>query len=116
MGKKSKTKGKVGEREAAAKLSHLLGTKVERSQQYKGGQHSADLSGAGRLHPEVKRTERLNLYDAMSQAANDAGANNLPIVIHRRNRQPWLFICYLDDLTNVAQEVTRIRKGHTGDK
>ena len=109
MGKKSKTKGKTGELEASAKLGELLGVPVARSQQYKGGQHSADLDLPGRLHFEVKRAERLNVYDAMTQAATDAG-DNLPIVVHRRNRQPWVVICYLDDLVDVAGEVTRIKR------
>jgi len=109
MGRKSKTKGKVGELEASAKLGQVLGVPVARSQQYKGAADSADLQGTGRLHVEVKRCERLNLYDAMAQAANDAG-DNLPIVLHRRNRQPWVFVCYLDDLVNVAAEVQRIRR------
>jgi len=107
MGKSQREKGKRGEREAARELTRLLGVPVTRSQQYKGGQHSADLVGAAGLHVEVKRTERLRLYEAMEQAAEDAG-ENAPIVLHRRNGKRWLAILYLDDIVEVAEVIGEI--------
>jgi len=91
----------------ARELTRLLGVPVTRSQQYKGGQHSADLIGAVGLHFEVKRTERLRLYQAMEQAAKDAGENT-PIVLHRRNGKRWLAIVYLDDIVEVAGVIGEI--------
>ena len=109
MGLLSKRKGKRGELEAARELGNLLGADVSRSQQYKGGQHSADLAGAGSLHTEVKRCERLSLYAALDQATNDAGEDKTPIVLHRRNRRQWVAIVWLDDLADVAEAVMSIK-------
>ena len=91
MGKRAREKGKRGEREAARELGELLGTPVTRAQQFKGGQHSADLDGAIGLHLEVKRTERLRLYPALEQAESQAG-ENCPVVVHRRNGKRWVAI------------------------
>ena len=82
MGKSQRDKGKRGEREAAKVLSNLLGVDVTRSQQYKGNAGAADLDSPLGLHFEVKRTERLNLYDAMEQADDDAGEGVNARVMH----------------------------------
>jgi len=102
MGKSQRDKGKRGELEASHKLSEVLGVPVWRSQQYHGAAGSADLAGVDGLHFEVKRTERLSLYDAIEQAAGDCG-DDLPVVIHRRNRKPWLVIMYLEDVGDFVQ-------------
>jgi hypothetical protein len=85
-------KGKVGEREWRDELRAEGYLKSCRGQQYSGNSDSPDvvcpeLSG---FHFEVKRVEKLNLYNAMAQARRDAGNVKLPIVAHRRNREPWL--------------------------
>ena len=102
MGKAQRDKGKRGELEASHKLSELLGVPVRRSQQYHGAAGSADLAGVDGLHFEVKRTERLNLYDALEQAAGDCG-DDIPVVIHRRNSKPWVAIIYLDSADRFVQ-------------
>ena len=109
MGKSQRDKGKRGEREAASKLSQIFGRPVARSQQFKGGQHSADLDNTPGLHVEVKRCERLRLYDALQQAADD-GADDIPLVLHRANRRPWIAIAYLDDLTDLADQIRKLRE------
>lgn len=95
---KSRNKGKIGERELARLLS-AEGFEARRGVQFRGGADSPDvicpcLPG---IHFEVKRTERLRLYDALAQARHDAG-NKLPIVAHRTNASPWVAIL---DLTNL---------------
>ena len=54
------------------------------------------------LHIEVKRTERLNLYDALEQAIDDMAEDDIPVVLHRRNHKPWVAIVRLDDLPRLA--------------
>lgn len=108
MGKMSRTKGKVGEREAAKELSRILDRDVTRSQQYKGAEHSADLANTGKLHFEVKRIERFNLYDALEQADHDRGENSIPVVLHRRNRKPWVCVIYLDDVNSFVEEMVNL--------
>jgi hypothetical protein len=49
------------------------------------------------LFVEVKYCERLNVYDALETAAEQSGGK-ISILVWRRKRKPWLFICYLRDL------------------
>jgi hypothetical protein len=65
----SRRKGAVGERETAAKLNEVLGTRFHRGRQYHGWPESPDLAGdLPGLHLDVKRCERLSLYPAMAKA------------------------------------------------
>lgn len=43
--------------------------------------------------------ERLNVSEAMQQAINDA-SGRVPVVAHRRNREPWLVTMRLEDWIN----------------
>lgn len=92
----SRNKGAVGERELAAKLSEY-GYKCRRGQQYSGANGDADVVGLPGVHIECKRVEKLNLYDAMSQAARDAKDSETPVVFHRKNNKGWLVTLRLDD-------------------
>ncbi len=96
----SRTKGKVGELEFAALLRAQGYTEARRGQQYRGGGDSPDVVGVPGVHHEVKRTERLALYDAVDQARRDAADGAMPVVAHRCNndkrrgscRGEWLFV------------------------
>lgn len=105
MGITSRNKGKRGEREAAAELSRLFGVEARRGRQYQGGDESpdvvADIPG---VHVEVKRTEKLSVYEAVEQAVSEGG-DNLPLVLHRRNNKPWLAVVRLDDLPQLAVQL-----------
>ena len=97
MGKLSRNKGKRYERELANYLSDN-GFPSRRGQQFSGGGDSPDVvSEEFPFHIEAKRTERLMLYDAMSQSIRDAG-DKPPCVIHRKNNSESMFTCRLDDL------------------
>ena len=95
MGKTSREKGKRGEREVASLLREY-GYDARRGVQYKGGTDSPDVVGLKGIHIEVKRTERLDLYGALSQSKADAG-EDMPVVIHRRNNSEWVVIQPLKD-------------------
>lgn len=83
----SKRKGNAGEREAAAWFTDH-GYPSKRGQQ-RSGLEIADIVDVPRLHIEVKRVEKLNIYKALSQSIRDAKSGELPIVFHRRNREAW---------------------------
>ena len=99
----SKRKGAEGERELARKLRDY-GFKTRRGQQYCGANGDADVVGLPGIHIECKRVERLNLYDAMAQARNDACPGEFPTVFHRRDRCEWLVTMPLDDWINMYRE------------
>ena len=108
MGRMSRNKGKRGEREAAAALREVLGIKARRGVQYQGGPDSPDVSTEldSQLHIEVKRTERLSLWDALDQAQEDAG-DRPAMVLHRKNGRRWVVIHYLDDMPAISNAVKR---------
>ena len=110
MGRMSKRKGAVGEREAAEKLNEVLGTRFHRGRQYHGGPESPDLTGdVPGLHVEVKRTERLRIWEAVGQARADASIDQVPIVMHRASRKPWVVIVEADLLIRLLDVVDEAR-------
>ena len=102
----SKRKGKTGELELSRKLKEH-GYDTRRSVQYNGKEEDgqADVLGLPGIHIECKRTERLNLYDAVDQAKRDCeGKEQIPVVFHRKNNSEWLAIMPLDDFMNLYRE------------
>lgn len=119
MGMMSRRKGAEGEREAAAKLNEVLGTHLRRGRQYCGSPESPDVAGdLPGLHLEVKRVEALRLYPGLEQAARDAGTGEVPAVMHRMNKKPWVVIVYADDLIRLLDVVDacRARVAEPGDQ
>ena len=93
----SRAKGCRGELEASKVWAHVMGGKARRGQQFAGGTDSPDvISDFPGIHIEVKRCERGNPYDWLAQARRDA-KGKCPVVLHRRNNQPWLLILELSD-------------------
>ena len=110
MGSMSKRKGAAGEREAAEKLNEVLGTRFHRGRQYHGGPESPDLAGdLPGLHVEVKRCERLRLYDALTQARQDASVTQVPAVMHRANSKSWVIVVHVEDLIRLLDVVDECR-------
>lgn len=103
MGKASIDKGKRGEREFAKLCREQGYTDVRRGQQY-NGLEGDDVVGLPFLHIEVKRVERLNLIDAISQSKRDTKNNDLPIVAHKKNRCEWLVTMRMDDWFKLYRE------------
>lgn len=97
MAKKSQRKGADGERELAALLCEN-GYPVQRGGSLSFGE-VPDLVGLPGVHIEVKRTERLNLSQAMAQSIRDAEKfqDGAPAVFHRSNRHPWVVSMLLSD-------------------
>jgi len=92
----SRNKGKRGELE----LAHILkeyGYEARRGVQYSGANGDADVVGLPGVHIECKRVEKLNLDAAMEQAQRDAREGEMPVVMHRKDRQSWKVTLQLDD-------------------
>lgn len=97
MAKMSRDKGKRGELEAVSLLKEH-GFEARRGQQFKGTPDSPDLvTNIDGVHFEVKRVEKLQLYEALEQARADADPAEHAIVLHRRNGKPWVVIMYADE-------------------
>lgn len=94
----SRAKGAAAEREAAKVWAEVMGCDARRGQQFSGGKESPDVvQSIDGIHLEVKRVERGNPYAWMAQAIFDAG-DQVPVVLHRRNRCDWLCIVRLNDV------------------
>ena len=97
MGRSEQRKGADGERELVGILQHE-GYQVER-----GGSETygtvPDIVGLPGIHIECKRVEKLNISEAMNQAARDAKRfqDGAPAVFHRRNRARWMVTMGLRD-------------------
>jgi hypothetical protein len=107
-GRRSQRKGAAGEREAAARLSELLGVEAKRgAQKYLFGWQAPDVYGVPGCHIEIKRHKRESLTAWMRQAVGDA-CGKIPVVIHRPNRADWMLTIRLDDLPALARAVVAL--------
>lgn len=94
----SKRKGKAGELEVANMLK-TWGFAGRRTAQYNGKEQGslADVIGLPGIHIEVKRVEKLNIYEAIDQAVRDSKESEIPTVWHRKNNHGWLITMQLPD-------------------
>jgi hypothetical protein len=105
MGLRSRNKGKLGEREAAAEVRRLFRVEASRGRQFQGSDDSPDIrTDIAGVHFEVKRVESFRLYEALTQAIQDAGPK-IPIVLHRSNGKPWVVVARLSDLPSLAVQL-----------
>ena len=99
----SRQKGAVAEREIANILKEY-GYETRRGQQFSGKNGDADVVGLPDIHLEIKRVEKLNLENAMEQSKRDAREGEIPVVMHRKNRKPWLVTMELDKWMELYEE------------
>lgn len=103
----SRAKGASGEREAAKAVTEVLGIAARRGQQFSGLEGEDIVTELAGVHFEVKRTERLQVYKAMQQATLDAGTDDVPVVLHRKNNEQWLAIVPLTQLLTLAERISK---------
>ncbi len=112
-GRGRRNKGATGERELAGILSDELGVVVKRKLgQARDGGHDIEV---GRFLIEVKRQERLAIEGWCKQVElacttvanfNESGELGMPVpvVVFRRNGQPWRAVVPLDFLIYAMRE------------
>lgn len=112
-GRGKRQKGANGERELAGILSDELGFVVKRKLgQARDGGHDIEI---GRFLIEVKRQERLAIEEWCKQVEmacttwsqiNESGElrDPVPVVVFRRNGQPWRAVVPLDFLVKGIRE------------
>lgn len=114
----SRRKGANGEREFS-KYCHGQGfPNVRRTVQYCGKSgEAADVVGLPGIHAEVKRVERLNLYEAIEQAKRDSKeSGRVPAVFHRKNNHEWVVIMTADDWFNLYRESELLNANYRSDE
>ena len=101
IGRGARNKGKAGENELARLIRENWGYDVRRGHVF---DHESDMVGLQGIHCEVKRVERLNIYDAMSQAIVEAEIRNdgLPVVFWRKNHGKWKATMRHGDLIEIS--------------
>lgn len=99
----SRRKGKVGELELSHKLQEY-GFDTRRGQQFSGANGDADVVGIDGLHIECKRVEQLNINKALKQSETDARDGEVPVVMHRKNREEWKVTMSLDNFVKLWKE------------
>lgn len=102
----SKAKGAAGERELA-KVLRGYGYECRRGQQFCGANGDADVVGLDGLHIECKRVQALNFDKAYAQAVSDAREGEMPVVMHRKDRKPWMVSLALDDFMKLYDAYIR---------
>ncbi len=107
----SRNKGKRGELELSHVLEEMFGVYCHRGQQYSGERGNPDVVGLTGVHIECKRVERLMLLSAVRQSKSDARPDEVPVVIHRTSRAPWLVTVELEQLPALAERIVRIVSG-----
>lgn len=81
-----------------AKRIREYGYEAERGCQHAGGKDSPDVkSNMVGIHWECKKTEKLNIWNALKQSERDAGEDEIPAVVFSRNRTPDYVALPFDD-------------------
>lgn len=115
MGKiNSRDKGKRNELLLAHKFQEY-GFDARRSQQFAGINGDADVVGVPYLHVECKAVQKLNLDKAMEQSERDAREGEIPVVIHRKDRQDWRITMTLEDFMPFFMAYVEQQKGQNND-
>ena len=106
-GKRSRDKGKRGEREVA-KILQTAGFPARRTVQYNGRPGTAaDVVGIPGLHLEVKFVEKERIREWYRQAERDATASpdkDIPVIVHRKSWEPWLVTMSLEDFIKIIKQ------------
>ena len=104
----SRRKGADGERELRDKLIELGFHECIIGQQFCGANGDADVVGVPGLHIECKRVQALNLPSAMAQSIRDARDSEIPVVMHRKDRDYWKVTMRLEDFAELWKKANEV--------
>jgi hypothetical protein len=106
----SRAKGQRGEREFIAR--HLAPYWPEAGRNIdQFGEDKRDVARCAGVHWQIKRTERLAMWDAIAQAHHEAIGGDLPVVAFRRNRSAWYCIVAADDYVPMLAVALKVSGG-----
>ncbi len=101
-GRSKRNKGAAGERELAAILTEELGQVVKRN--LGQARDGADDITIAHFRIEVKRQETVRIDKWSEQVEACAKAGEVPVVIYRRNGQPWRVCLRLQDFIPMLRD------------
>lgn len=94
----SRQKGARSERQLAQLLRENGFPNAKRGVQYCGLNGDADIVDAlPGIHIECKNVQRLNIFEAMEQSIRDSKGMEIPVVMHKKDRKPWLCTMRLEE-------------------
>lgn len=104
MGRSQQRKGRTAEKEFS-ELLNSYGFHTQPGQPLSFGA-CADITGLPGIHLEIKRHESTNLTSWLRQAQADADKfhDGIPVVCHRRSRQPWIVSMTVDNFLKLYQK------------
>ena len=106
----SRDKGARFERRIA-KMLREYGYEAERGQQHAGGKDSPDVKhNMPRIHIEAKDVEKLNIWNALEQSKRDAGEDEIPVVMFKRNRTKVYVAMPFEEFMDLFQAWEREQK------
>lgn len=104
MGKYERERGARFEREVA-KILREHGIEAERGCQHAGGKDSPDVKhNLGDYHLECKFSEHFAVWSAMAQSERDAGDNEIPIVVFKRNYSKVYAVLEFEELIEIIKK------------
>jgi Holliday junction resolvase len=101
-GRGKRNKGAAGERELAGILKDHLGFEVKRN--LGQARDGADDITIQKFRIEVKRQERLQVDKWSEQVESCSKLGEVPILVYRRNGQPWRVCLKLDDFIPMLRD------------
>ena len=109
-GMKSRRKGKVVERALAEFLRDHGFAQAHRGQQYRGGEHSADVVGLPGIHIEAKGLKRFEtLHRWMEKCEAESFVEEDPAVFIKANGKRWLVCLDAKDFLDLMKELIELR-------
>lgn len=107
----SRAKGARFER-TLAKMIREYGYEAERGCQHSGGKDSPDVKTSMKgIHIEAKNVEHLNVWGALEQSQRDAGEDEVPVVMFKRNRSKTYVCMPFEDFMEFYGAWEREQKG-----
>jgi len=99
MSRREREKGARGERELCTIFRQAGWKHAERTSNGRAQSTRGDIAnGPAGCHIECKHVERLNVPGALAQIRADADPLDVPILVHRPSRAPWMATLPLGDL------------------
>jgi Holliday junction resolvase len=105
VGRMSRTKGASGEREICRVLRDAGWPEAARTSDGRSQHGRGDIAGVPGVVFEIRRTEKLNIWQAIDDVQRQAADGELPVVVFRRNRSGWWAAIPLERLVELLPAI-----------